>query len=494
GIGSKFFFTIPLVKDAELKSVTAERVQKIHNDSYALPESPQPAPVAEHFAPESPQNPDRVKTILAVDDDLVNLQVLDNLLSLKHYRIVPAQDGFQALAFLEQEAPDLILLDVMMPRLSGYEVCRKIRETHNLIDLPIIMLTARNQQKDLLEGFAAGANDYLIKPFHKEELYARVNALLSAKESMERLKENEELKLEIQRRKLAEAELLASRQRLLKILDTAEDAIVCLNESEQILFFNQRSVHLFGYAQEELLGKQAEIIFPESIQKIYLSEYNALNPDALTPTRHEIKTALRRKDGTTVTYPALVSILRFEEELVYAVILHDLDPVQNDRARLLHELEKSKNRIEALENALNSVNKLFSEKPWALAPESNPPASKDKPESWSHAEEDRGLRKALVDLMTKTLHCWEITTEESKIELAEKSKIWRVYLDRGTWQTRTLDKYLNLHTLPRNPRWRDVVRTAQYVLNHCPLKAQQYRELEEVLAKLEEIMKHRKAE
>jgi two-component system sensor histidine kinase ChiS len=492
GIGSKFFFTLPLAKDAALKPVAAERAQKTRSDSYSLLDSPRTAPALEPHAPESPQSSDKVKTILAVDDDPVNLQVLDNLLSLKHYRIVPVQDGFQALAFLEKEAPDLILLDVMMPRLSGYEVCRKIRETHDLITLPIIMLTARNQQKDLLEGFAAGANDYLIKPFHKEELYARVNTLLSAKESVERLKENEELKQEIQRRKLAEAELLASRQRLLKILDTAEDAIVCLNESEQILFFNQRSVHLFGYAKEELLGKQAEIIFPESIQKIYLSEYNALDPDAITSTRNEIKTAIRRKNGETATYHAFISILRFEEELVYAVILHDLDPAQNDRARLLNEIEKSKNRIEALENALNSVNKLFSEKHWVLAPESSSLESKDLPESWSHTEEDRKLRKALVDVMTKVLNYWEITTEESKIELAEKSRIWRVYLDRGTWQTRTLDKYLNLHTLPRNPRWRDVVRTAQYVLNHCPLKAQQCRELEEVLAKLEEIMKNRK--
>jgi two-component system sensor histidine kinase ChiS len=434
GIGSKFIFTLPVAKNVSCKSAAILRDQRIRSGSYSLLDSAEPVAAIETNLPATQTGAAKIQTILAVDDDVVNLQVLDNLLSLKHYRVVLAQDGFQALELLDQEAPDLILLDVMMPRLSGYEVCRKIRETHDLITLPIVMLTARNQLKDLVEGFAAGANDYLVKPFYKEELYSRVASLLDAKESVERLKENEELKQEIRRRKEAEAELLASQQRLLKILDTAEDAIVCLNESEQLIFFNQKAVRLSGYAKEELLGKQAEMLFPESIQKIYLSEHNALSLSATTPTRNEIKTTIRRKDGSAVTNNAFLSILRFEDEMVYAVILHDFQPdgltagpseglTQTDRLGLMQEIDKSKNRIEALENALDSVNKLFNEKHWAWAPELRTSASQDLPEPWSEGQEGQAVRKLIVDVMSQALRFWEMTTEESKIELAEKSKI-----------------------------------------------------------------------
>jgi len=113
--------------------------------------------------------------ILIVDDEPINLQVLSNNLALENYAITQANGGLEALAIIEQGfQPDLILLDVMMPRMTGYEVSEKLREQFLPSELPIVMLTAKNQVSDLVEGFNSGANDYLSKPFNKNELLARI--------------------------------------------------------------------------------------------------------------------------------------------------------------------------------------------------------------------------------------------------------------------------------------------------------------------------------
>ena len=117
-------------------------------------------------------------SVLIVDDEPVNRQVLSNALALRNYRVMEAGDGETALRIVESECPDLVLLDIMMPKMSGYEVCRKLRETRTLSDLPIIMLTAKNQVSDMVEGMQVGANDYLPKPFSTEELLARMQTHL----------------------------------------------------------------------------------------------------------------------------------------------------------------------------------------------------------------------------------------------------------------------------------------------------------------------------
>jgi signal transduction histidine kinase/ligand-binding sensor domain-containing protein/HPt (histidine-containing phosphotransfer) domain-containing protein/BarA-like signal transduction histidine kinase len=126
--------------------------------------------------------------VLIVDDDPINRQVLNNYLLSLDYQLFQAHGGEQALALIEQasegllagERPfDLILLDIMMPKVSGYEVCRKLREKYSVNELPVIFLTAKNQVVDLVESFSAGGNDYLTKPISKHELLSRVETHLT---------------------------------------------------------------------------------------------------------------------------------------------------------------------------------------------------------------------------------------------------------------------------------------------------------------------------
>lgn len=118
--------------------------------------------------------------ILIVDDEPINHQVYLNYLTTENYVVKQAFSGEEALQLINGKSPwDLILLDLMMPKMSGYEVCRRIRENFLPTELPIIMITAKDQVSDLVEGFACGANDYLAKPFSKNEFLARIKTHLN---------------------------------------------------------------------------------------------------------------------------------------------------------------------------------------------------------------------------------------------------------------------------------------------------------------------------
>ena len=116
-----------------------------------------------------------VRTILVIDDDRRLTTALELYLSSHGYRIVCAYDGREGLRALHEHAPDLVVLDVMMPEMDGWETCRRIREVS---DVPIVMLTARGNESDRITGLRLGADDYVAKPFSMRELEARTEAVL----------------------------------------------------------------------------------------------------------------------------------------------------------------------------------------------------------------------------------------------------------------------------------------------------------------------------
>jgi CheY-like chemotaxis protein len=117
--------------------------------------------------------------ILIIDDDLDTLKLVGLMLQKQSYQIVAANNGMQGLEQAEKENPDLILLDVMMPGMDGYEVAKRLRANPGTANTPILMFTAKTQLDDKVTGFEAGADDYLTKPTHPSELYAHVKALLA---------------------------------------------------------------------------------------------------------------------------------------------------------------------------------------------------------------------------------------------------------------------------------------------------------------------------
>ncbi len=133
--------------------------------------------------------------ILIVDDNVFNVQLLVIMLGKSMYRLTTANSGNEALLKVEQENPDLILLDIMMPDISGYDVAEKLKSNDKYKDIPILFLSALNSIEDIVKGFKIGADDYVTKPFNKDELITRIShhiSLIGAKRKL--IKQNEELK------------------------------------------------------------------------------------------------------------------------------------------------------------------------------------------------------------------------------------------------------------------------------------------------------------
>ncbi len=129
----------------------------------------------------------RKQSILVVDDNEVNGALMKELLASRGYRTVAAQSAAEAEAEIRREAPDLILLDVVMPGKTGYELCRELKEDSKTRLIPIVMITGLSAREDRVKGIEAGADDFLTKPISSEELFARVGSLLKLKEFTDEL-------------------------------------------------------------------------------------------------------------------------------------------------------------------------------------------------------------------------------------------------------------------------------------------------------------------
>ncbi len=188
GNGATFTFTLPIATAEEMAnapqtpSAANELLARLGAETAAVPD---PEIALEEYDDNLAPPGDNVN-VLIVDDDPINLRVLNNHLAPRGYLVHQAESGHEALQQLADGLkPDVVLLDVMMPRMSGYEVCRALRDTFPANEVPVVLVTARTQVADLVNGLDAGANDYLTKPISKTELLARlrthlVNARMSS--------------------------------------------------------------------------------------------------------------------------------------------------------------------------------------------------------------------------------------------------------------------------------------------------------------------------
>ncbi|MEG4084142.1 ATP-binding protein [Microcoleus sp. POL10_C6] len=176
GVGSQFIFTLP-VSESQPDVSSRQPLLSENSPIFITPELGRKSSLIN--SPIS-DNSDLLETekikVLVVDDEPINIQVIINSLSIENYEITQAGNGLEAVNLIESGfKPDLILLDVMMPQMTGYEVCREVRKKYSPLEMPILMLTAKNLTTDLVEAFNLEANDYVTKPFIKKELLARIN-------------------------------------------------------------------------------------------------------------------------------------------------------------------------------------------------------------------------------------------------------------------------------------------------------------------------------
>ncbi|MDO6704839.1 response regulator [Photobacterium sp. 1_MG-2023] len=457
-IGTTFSFTLPLATADEIARSKQCTVQTHFQ-----------APRQEPHVIEGGDLPEQAdgELLLVVDDEPVNLQVVTSFLRMSGFRVITAENGPQALQLLDTHQPDLILLDVMMPGMSGYEVCQQLRTRFTLIELPVIMLSALGQVQDRVKGFEYGANDYLSKPFHKDELTARIRAHLQAAQAERQRQENVTLQQEIQHREAVQAALLDTQTRLLGLLETTSEAILCVRNDGRIRYANHAAGQLFLRSPEQLERL--------SIQDILLTQL----PEHIEQNRHYSGELTYRIQDENLTLATDLIQLPEASGLSQMFLFDSQGPSSEERIALLE------NAVDVLSGFAADGDKHSLQQLRALGDEFSQLADR-----LDHSQPDKAdqLRELLVEVMKASLHVWESQTGKTKFDLAEESGLWRVYLDRSTLQTRTLDKYLHVETLPKTPRWRTVISTLDFVLARCPKASPEREQMTEMRNRIQRMV------
>lgn len=190
--------------------------------------------------------------ILIVDDNPANLEMLLEFLADAGFTVLVAEDGESAITAAEYAPPDMILLDILMPVMDGFETCRRLKANPLTQDIPIIFMTALTETVDKIKGLSIGAVDYIIKPLQHEEVLARIELHLKLRNLTKTLQEqNQRLEREICERKQAEQKIFEQAA----LLDITTDAIAVIDFDNQISFWNQGAENLYGWQATEVIGQ-----------------------------------------------------------------------------------------------------------------------------------------------------------------------------------------------------------------------------------------------
>ncbi len=194
--------------------------------------------------------------ILVVDDQPANLKVLMSMLTEEGYRLRPAINGQLALKAVQASPPDLILLDIAMPGMNGYEVCERLKADEKTRDIPIIFVSALGETQEKIRAFAAGGVDYVTKPFQVEEVLARVETHIALRAMHRQLEEkNTQLEQEVAERLRTEQRLRNERDKAQQYLDVAGVIIVAIDADQQVTLINRKGCEVLDCREDDIIGK-----------------------------------------------------------------------------------------------------------------------------------------------------------------------------------------------------------------------------------------------
>jgi PAS domain S-box-containing protein len=243
--------------------------------------------------------------VLIVDDSPVSRRILEVFLSRLGHSVFSARDGDEALKIFAHERPDLVILDVLMPGMDGYEVARLIRAGQGEQWMPIVFLSALDREEDIINGFAAGCDDFIAKPFSFALLEAKLRSLQRA--------------LALQR--LA----IGALTRVRAISDAIVDAIVTIDVKETIVAANSACEMIFGWTPEEMIGRNLRLLMPEPFRSRHaghVADYVHGGPPHIIGVGRE-SLGLRR-DGTIFPIDLAVSEVRIDQQRLFVGVIRDI--------------------------------------------------------------------------------------------------------------------------------------------------------------------------
>jgi PAS domain S-box-containing protein len=245
------------------------------------PSSANPQPLASSPSSANPQplaSSPSSHRILLVDDNADMRDYVQRLLNLR-YEVVAVGDGMAALAAIRQRMPDIVLTDIMMPRLDGFGLLRELRANPQTKTLPVILLSARAEEESCVAALAAGADDYLIKPFSARELLARVDANLKMSQMHQEV-------IYYEQRLRLEAE--TARNHIDTILESITDAFVAFDRQWRYTYVNEQATRLLQKTREQLLGKHVwQEVFPELVGLLAYQELHRAISEQVTVVLEE---------------------------------------------------------------------------------------------------------------------------------------------------------------------------------------------------------------
>jgi len=249
------------------------------------------------------------------------------------------------------------------------------------------------------------------------------------------------------------------------LLDLDDSAILCFGKDNEAVYFNKGAVALFGYPKPEIGDLDLADLFAEDILHLMqdADRSNGLTQNKTLHTQLECT----RKDGHIFNSDAVINPLDGEG---YAIVLSPIADDKDDIAaeNIVNSIEKNEQRMHAVEQSLNSILEIARNNPGLISGV----GALEQPTAPGSDGDDikRILREHVVSVMRSALVCWEHDLGKTKLDLAEESKIWPVYIDKSTPTTRTLDKYLHTDSCPKNPRSQRVIDTAEFVLRRLDRK------------------------
>lgn len=324
--------------------------------------------------------------VLIVDDNPNNIQVLATALAECGYEIGIAQNAMEVYQFLDHHIPELVLLDVEMPDIDGYEVCANIKANPRLNDIPIIFLTVKSEIDDIVKGFDLGAVDYMTKPFNRKELISRVHTHISVKRSKDELaRKNHELEVLLHEKEILEKEkdlltkklinhrdqleikvaertkeLAEANKRMISVIESITDGFVALNKEWEYIYINHYYSFPNNIKQEEILGKKIWDVIPMLVDtKLYNEFHRAMEertsahfefPSIYNDLIYEIS-VYPFDDGICCFFKDITEKKKYEKELKR---LSGLDLIGQMAAGISHEIRNPMTTVRGFLQLLQS--------------------------------------------------------------------------------------------------------------------------------------------
>lgn len=277
----------------------------------------------------------RAYTIMIIDDDPQVGMALKHILTRRQYKVLTTISAVEALDVLQHEKPDLFLMDVIMPGMDGYQLCRTLKREDAWRQIPVIFLTAANQTTDLVKGFEAGAVDFISKPFNKAELLARVQTHIELKESRDIIyTQNQRLHQEVEQRKQTEEKFRALSQ-------TAFEGVLFLKDNA-IIEANHAACLLLGLDESAIEGTNFQSFLDEAAKEVIA---HIRQGDATSPTEVVLHDAFGNKFFGMVQ----VQRIQYKGDPIDVLAIRDISLQKEMERQLVHAIidteEKERRRF-----------------------------------------------------------------------------------------------------------------------------------------------------